>query len=214
MNMSAAVGEHKTAASADQNIGEEAPGSESLKGYDSDVSSGGDEVDDKFEKQQYHIIESIEDLRHIRERLYTIMQNEGEAGHGKCSVIIEDAIQEKVKIIKRSKKTGTLAQNPKIHDYFRKLAEQWLIDGFADLEVEDSNSSKSPLHYAAELGSKILVDALLLPFRFCRYRMANVSNSRGQTAIFPLLLNLDMSNKGSNSPHSDLNDVLSRDFNI
>ena len=37
--------------------------------------------------------------------------------------------------------------------------------------------------------------------------MANVSNSRGQTAIFPLLLNLDMSNKGSNSPHSDLNDV-------
>ena len=37
--MSGAVGEHKTAASADQNIGEETPGSESLKGHDSDVSS-------------------------------------------------------------------------------------------------------------------------------------------------------------------------------
>ena len=39
--MSAAVGEHKTAASTDQNVGEEAPGLESLKGHDSDVSSGG-----------------------------------------------------------------------------------------------------------------------------------------------------------------------------
>ena len=202
--MSGAVGEHKTAASSDQSIGEETPGSENLNGYSSDVSSGDDAVGNSFQKQQYHIIESIEDLRHIRERLYTIMQNEGEAGHAKCSAIVEDAIQEKVKIIKRSQKTGNFAQNSKIHDYFRKLAEQWLIDGFADLEVEDANSSKSPLHYAAELGSKILVDALLLPFQFCRYRMANVSNSRGQTAIFPLLLNLDMAKKGIDSPHSDL----------
>ena len=45
MNMSAAVGEHKTAASSDQNIGEKTPGSESLNGYGSDVSSGGDDVD-------------------------------------------------------------------------------------------------------------------------------------------------------------------------
>ena len=110
----------------------------------------------------------------------------------------------KSKLLRGARRQVTFAQNPKIHDYFRKLAEQWLIDGFADLEVEDSNSSKSPLHYAAELGSKILVDALLLPFQFCRYRMANVSNSRGQTAIFPLLLNLDMAKKGSDSPHSDL----------
>ena len=44
-----------------------------------------DKVDNSFQKQQYHIIESIEDLRHIRERLYTIMQSEGEAGHSKCS---------------------------------------------------------------------------------------------------------------------------------
>ena len=79
-----------------------------------------------------------------------------------------------------------------------------LIDGFADLEVEGSiTSTKSPLHYAAEIGSMVLIDALLLPFKFCRYRMANVSNSIGQTALFPLLLNLDMSKKDNDPDYND-----------
>ena len=48
-----------------------------------------------------------------------------------------------------------------------QLIIKGLIDGFADLEVEGSiTSTKSPLHYAAEIGSMVLIDALLLPFKF------------------------------------------------
>ena len=49
-------------------------------------------------------IESIEDLRHIRADLFTIMSTKGDDGHQECSDIIEKAIQVKVKIIQRSKK--------------------------------------------------------------------------------------------------------------
>merc|ERR1711871_1108657 len=64
------------------------------------------------------------------------------------------------------------------------------------LEVEGTSLTvKSPLHYAAEIGSRTLLDALLLPFKFCRYRMANISNNTGQTVLFPLLLNLNMTKR-------------------
>ena len=102
------------------------------KDSDSDDFSGDDTGKvDLDKKQQFHIIESIEDLRHIRADLFQIMVEKGEEGHVECSNIIEKAILVKVKIIKRNKKGSSELRNKKLKDYFRKLAEQWLIDGCA-----------------------------------------------------------------------------------
>ena len=127
-----------------------------VEGKDSDSDDISENYPGKIDlssKQEFNIIESIEDLRHIRADLFQIMVERGEEGHVECSNIIEKAILARVKIIKRNKKGSSELHNKKLKDYFRKLAEQWLIDGFADLEVEGSSSSvKSPLHYAAEIG--------------------------------------------------------------
>ena len=91
-----------------------------------DEESSSDEDSDKvaLPREQYHIIESIEDLRHIRADLFTIMSTKGEDGHQECSDIIEKAIQVKVKIIQRNKKRGDSPSNSNLNDYYRKLAEQ------------------------------------------------------------------------------------------
>ena len=91
-----------------------------------DEESSSDEDSDKvaLPREQYHIIESIEDLRHIRADLFTIMSTKGEDGHQECSDIIEKAIQVKVKIIQRNKKGGDSPSNSNLNDYYRKLAEQ------------------------------------------------------------------------------------------
>ena len=91
-----------------------------------DEESSSDEDSDKvaLPREQYHIIESIEDLRHIRADLFTIMSTKGDDGHQECSDIIEKAIQVKVKIIQRNKKRGDSPSNSNLNDYYRKLAEQ------------------------------------------------------------------------------------------
>jgi hypothetical protein len=91
-----------------------------------DEGSSSDEDSDKvaLPREQYHIIESIEDLRHIRADLFTIMSTKGDDGHQECSDIIEKAIQVKVKIIQRNKKRGDSPSNSNLNDYYRKLAEQ------------------------------------------------------------------------------------------
>ena len=91
-----------------------------------DEGSSSDEDSDKvaLPREQYHIIESIEDLRHIRVDLFTIMSTKGDDGHQECSDIIEKAIQVKVKIIQRNKKRGDSPSNSNLNDYYRKLAEQ------------------------------------------------------------------------------------------
>ena len=48
-----------------------------------------------------HAENPSQELANVISDHFSIMQSEGEAGHSKCSEIIEDAIQEKVKIIRR-----------------------------------------------------------------------------------------------------------------
>ena len=75
-----------------------------VEGKDSDSDDISENYPGKIDlssKQEFHIIESIEDLRHIRADLFQIMVERGEEGHVECSNIIEKAILARVKIISK-----------------------------------------------------------------------------------------------------------------
>ncbi len=79
-----------------------------------------------------------------------------------------------------------------IDEKCRKFAEQYIIDGFSDLASE--RESSSPLHIAAELGSIEIIVSILDCFKHYRHRMVNIRNSKGQTVMFAVLLNVQFRN--------------------
>ena len=128
--------------------------------------------DDEY---HYTIVESLDDLRDVRSEIFHAMKAQGDSAAETCKNIIERAVVRKVNLVRELVSEQHLKNqmtDAAYTDHLRTEAEQWLIDGFADLEVENTDAAESPLHYAAKVGSKTLVEALLTPFKFNVYRLS------------------------------------------
>ena len=88
-----------------------------------------------------------------------------------------------------------------IDEKCRKFAEQYIIDGFSDLSSE--RESSSPLHIAAELGSLEIITSILDCFKHYRHRIVNIRDSKGQTVMFAVLLNLQFRKDSEVTPDDE-----------
>ena len=155
-------------------------------------------------------LNSLDDFITVYNDIIGIITHQNMSMQEKSSALsrrLADEIQEKKNgmykyIISAAKKKKFIGENANalpvdskldiIDEKCRKFAEQYIIDGFSDLASE--RESSSPLHIAAELGSIEIIISILDCFKHYRHRMVNIRNSKGQTVMFAVLLNVQFRN--------------------